>query len=133
MLVADDELLGEFWFGESGGKVFTFFPAGHGEETAVVHLAVELVVELFFLVNLSVMNMDGRKEKLLRVASGKGEGHRMCFVLAFAEFEYSEAVIGIEWDLVPSCFWDAEAWVQAIKVGTSGNERCFKVADLLDL
>ena len=85
-----EEALGESGLGEGTGGFGAFLPVEQAAQSAGRDLAVEGVVEVFGLVDLAVVDVDGGEEELARVADVEAEGHRVDFLFAFAEFEDGE-------------------------------------------
>lgn len=129
MLVGVDENFGFFDRHEAAGMTMRFFPFEEAE-VVVVALAVKIVVEVGFLMDLAIVDVDGGEEEAAVIAAREGKGHRMNARGAGFEFEDGETVIVVAGDLFPNVGRDAEAFIETGEVFHGWDERGFEVADL---
>ena len=104
MFVRFDQSFALFGIHEHSGGLRRFSEAKQLAGISTCQLTVKLVVEIRFLVDISVVNVN-RGEEELATSRGKLEGHRMNFPFAFFQFEHSESIFFVRRKFVPGPVW----------------------------
>src|SRR5436190_23943225 len=89
------------------------------------------MIEMGLLMHLAIMDVDGGKEKPIRLAAWKRKCHGMSQFRFRLKFKHRKSVIGILWKFVPCALWQSKARIEPIKVFDRRDKRSVETADRL--